>query len=449
MVVRDGRQEMIEYSDLPGELAERRAPDGGLDLLGGLDRPARDRRRVRGPAGDERWTAAVPPGAQGGAVRGRGGAAGRARRAERGQVRAVHLRRTPAREAGARGRDRPRDRVRAAEERRGAGVARDRPGAALGALRRLAGGGRRRGAARGPTARRSTGSRSARFGRSTRTICAGRSIPGSTSRAPCCSPDEGGTPRRPRVTRRLAALGRALPARRSPARRGAPSVRPRQEPLCGPCLRALPSSPGRRVTAAGARRCCPSATAASARAAGSGSGARLPPWRTRAAGVSWSRQLKSGAPARPGRPRGGRSSRRSSTRAECEAVCWVPGDRWRTIRRGYHPAELLAREAARRGASRPSTCSSRPVCGGRSAGSTRRRGGETCAARSGCGASCRARDGRARRRRVHDGRHPRRLRAGRSAAAERRSSTASRSPARCASDRLWFRAIPSARRSRP
>jgi predicted amidophosphoribosyltransferase len=32
----------------------------------------------------------------------------------------------------------------------------------------------------------------------------------------------------------------------------------------------------------------------------------------------------------------------------CEAVCWVPGDRWRTIRRGCHPAELVAREAARR-----------------------------------------------------------------------------------------------------
>jgi predicted amidophosphoribosyltransferase len=32
----------------------------------------------------------------------------------------------------------------------------------------------------------------------------------------------------------------------------------------------------------------------------------------------------------------------------CEAVCWVPGDRWRTIRRGCHPAELVAREAAQR-----------------------------------------------------------------------------------------------------
>jgi predicted amidophosphoribosyltransferase len=32
----------------------------------------------------------------------------------------------------------------------------------------------------------------------------------------------------------------------------------------------------------------------------------------------------------------------------CEALCWVPGDRWRTIQRGCHPAELLARELGRR-----------------------------------------------------------------------------------------------------
>ena len=31
-----------------------------------------------------------------------------------------------------------------------------------------------------------------------------------------------------------------------------------------------------------------------------------------------------------------------------EVVCWVPGDWWRTIQRGCHPAELLAREVARR-----------------------------------------------------------------------------------------------------
>lgn len=27
---------------------------------------------------------------------------------------------------------------------------------------------------------------------------------------------------------------------------------------------------------------------------------------------------------------------------ECDAITWVPGDRWRTLRRGYHPAQELA-----------------------------------------------------------------------------------------------------------
>jgi len=35
VVERDGRQEMIEYSDLPDDLAERRAADGGLELWAG------------------------------------------------------------------------------------------------------------------------------------------------------------------------------------------------------------------------------------------------------------------------------------------------------------------------------------------------------------------------------------------------------------------------------
>jgi UDP-N-acetylglucosamine pyrophosphorylase len=35
VVVHDGRQEMIEYSDLPDDLAERRAADGGLELWAG------------------------------------------------------------------------------------------------------------------------------------------------------------------------------------------------------------------------------------------------------------------------------------------------------------------------------------------------------------------------------------------------------------------------------
>lgn len=29
-------------------------------------------------------------------------------------------------------------------------------------------------------------------------------------------------------------------------------------------------------------------------------------------------------------------------RPECDVVTWVPADRWRTVHRGYHPAQLLA-----------------------------------------------------------------------------------------------------------
>jgi predicted amidophosphoribosyltransferase len=32
----------------------------------------------------------------------------------------------------------------------------------------------------------------------------------------------------------------------------------------------------------------------------------------------------------------------------CDALTWVPGDRWRTLRRGYHPARELALELADR-----------------------------------------------------------------------------------------------------
>ena len=33
---------------------------------------------------------------------------------------------------------------------------------------------------------------------------------------------------------------------------------------------------------------------------------------------------------------------------ECDALTWVPGDRWRTLRRGYHPARELALALAER-----------------------------------------------------------------------------------------------------
>jgi competence protein ComFC len=35
-------------------------------------------------------------------------------------------------------------------------------------------------------------------------------------------------------------------------------------------------------------------------------------------------------------------------RPECDVVTWVPGDRWRTVHRGYHPAQVLAVALARR-----------------------------------------------------------------------------------------------------
>ena len=45
--MRDGRPEMIEYSDLPDELGERREPDGGLELWAGSIAHPHDRAHVR------------------------------------------------------------------------------------------------------------------------------------------------------------------------------------------------------------------------------------------------------------------------------------------------------------------------------------------------------------------------------------------------------------------
>jgi predicted amidophosphoribosyltransferase len=59
------------------------------------------------------------------------------------------------------------------------------------------------------------------------------------------------------------------------------------------------------------------------------------------------RHLKSGRRRALAGPAGATIATLLSAR-ESQAVCWVPGDRWRTIQRGCHPAELLAREVARR-----------------------------------------------------------------------------------------------------
>ena len=120
-----------------------------------------------------------------------------------------------------------------------------------------------------------------------------------------------------------------------------------EEPLCGPCLAQRPYLAGPvcarcgRPTAlpvdecrecAGRRLSFERATAAMAYEGG---------------GRTLVAHLKSGRRRALAVPAGAVIAALLDVRA-CEAVCWVPGDRWRTIRRGCHPAELLAREAALR-----------------------------------------------------------------------------------------------------
>jgi predicted amidophosphoribosyltransferase len=119
------------------------------------------------------------------------------------------------------------------------------------------------------------------------------------------------------------------------------------EPLCGPCMAQLPylggPSCGRcgRPTAIPVEDCRECA------------GRRLA-FRSAAAAVAYEGagrtlvgHLKGGRRRALAVPAGAMVAALLEA-AACEAVCWVPGDRWRTIRRGCHPAELIAREAARR-----------------------------------------------------------------------------------------------------
>ena len=89
----DGRTTVVEYSDLPDELAQRERRRRRARLLGGLDRRPLHRGRLRAAAHRGRPAAALPPGAEEGAPRRRRGPARGARRAERGQVRDLPLRR--------------------------------------------------------------------------------------------------------------------------------------------------------------------------------------------------------------------------------------------------------------------------------------------------------------------------------------------------------------------
>ena len=132
--------------------------------------------------------------------------------------------------------------------------------------------------------------------------------------------------------------------------------------------------------------------------------------RGRRAGSS-SSQLKSGRRRALARPAGAAIATMLGVGA-CEAVCWVPGDRWRTIQRGCHPAELLAREVARRWRLPAVDLlePARPAAAAAGAGHGRQ-AAERPRGVPGPGRR-RARGRRAGRRRVHDRRNPRRVRAG-------------------------------------
>ena len=120
-----------------------------------------------------------------------------------------------------------------------------------------------------------------------------------------------------------------------------------EEPVCGPCLARLPYLTGPACARCGRPTAMPVADCREC------SGRRLA-FRSAGAAVAYEgggrelvRHLKSGRRRALALPAGAVVA--ALLRADgCEAVCWVPGDWWRTVRRGCHPAELVAREAARR-----------------------------------------------------------------------------------------------------
>jgi UDP-N-acetylglucosamine/UDP-N-acetylgalactosamine diphosphorylase len=133
----DGSPRVIEYSDLPAELAERREPDGSLELWAGsiaihlMEREFIERLVVGLHLPFHRAIKKVPHLDDSG------------RPVRPTEPNAVKFEQfifdaLPAGEPVDAGRDRSRRRVRAAEERDGAGLARDRPPADERPLRRLA-----------------------------------------------------------------------------------------------------------------------------------------------------------------------------------------------------------------------------------------------------------------------------------------------------------------------
>jgi competence protein ComFC len=120
-----------------------------------------------------------------------------------------------------------------------------------------------------------------------------------------------------------------------------------REPLCPDCLAGLPYLAGPSCARCGRPTALP---VDGCRECG---GRRLAFQRAAAAiayeggGRELVRHLKSGRRRALAGPAGAMMATQLYA-GESQAVCWVPGDWWRTIQRGCHPAELLAREVARR-----------------------------------------------------------------------------------------------------
>jgi len=118
-----------------------------------------------------------------------------------------------------------------------------------------------------------------------------------------------------------------------------------QEPLCRECLAGLPYLAGPSCARCGRPTALP---VDECRECG---GRRLGFQRAASAmayeggGRELVRHLKSGRRRALAGPAGATIATLLGA-GQSEAVCWVPGDWWRTIQRGCHPAELLAREAA-------------------------------------------------------------------------------------------------------
>ncbi len=144
VVEADGRPQVIEYSDLPDELAERREPDGGLQLWAGsiaihvFDRAFIERIVRESSLPFHRAVKRV-------AHQDDAGHADRTLPAQCRQVRDLHLRLAPAGRAVLDRRDRPPSRIRAPQERHRPRFARNRASAHDRPLRRLARIRRRRG----------------------------------------------------------------------------------------------------------------------------------------------------------------------------------------------------------------------------------------------------------------------------------------------------------------